>query len=70
MLIYEENLHKKVGAISQLRAEKITFHPKPDRHKDGRTDIYNYRVASLLKSGNYINIVTKILLLVLELQNT
>ena len=28
MLIYEENLHKKNGAISQLGAEKITFPPK------------------------------------------
>ncbi len=33
MLIYEGNLHKKNGAISQLGAEKITFPPKPD----GRT---------------------------------
>ena len=30
MLIYEGNLHKKIGAISQLGAEKITFSPKPD----------------------------------------
>ncbi len=28
MLIYEGNLHKKIGAISQLGAEKITFPPK------------------------------------------
>ncbi len=45
MLIYEGNLHKKIGAISQLGAEKITFLPKPDgqtylqtdRQTDGRT---------------------------------
>ena len=54
MLIYEGNLHKnKIGAISQLGAEKIAFSPKPDRqtdrHTDGRTDISIYRVASLLK---------------------
>ncbi len=30
MLIYEGNLHKKIGAISQLGAEKITFPPKSD----------------------------------------
>ena len=28
MHIYEGNLHKKIGAISQLGAEKITFPPK------------------------------------------
>ena len=39
MLIYEGNLHKKNGAISQLGAEKITFPPKPDR----QTDIHTYR---------------------------
>ena len=37
-----------------LRNQKITFPPKPDgqtdRHMDGRTDIYIYRVASLLKN--------------------
>ncbi len=33
-------------ALSYLRAEKITF---PDRHKDRRTEISVYRVASLLK---------------------
>ncbi len=37
MLIYEGNLHKKIGAISQLEAEKIAFPPKPDGHTDGRT---------------------------------
>ena len=53
MLIYEGNLHKKIGAISQLGAEKIAFPPKPDRqtyrHTYRRTDIYFYRVALLLK---------------------
>ena len=37
MLIYEGNLHKKIGAISQLGAEKITFPPKPDGHTDIQT---------------------------------
>ncbi len=36
MLIYEGNLHKKIGAISQLGAEKITFsHRQTDRQTDG-----------------------------------
>ena len=30
MLIYEGNLHKNIGAIYQLGAEKITFLPKPE----------------------------------------
>ena len=34
MLIYEGNLHKLIGALSQLGAEKITFPPKPDGHTD------------------------------------
>ncbi len=39
MLIYEGNAQKKIGAISQLGAEKITFPPsKPDRHTDIQTD--------------------------------
>ena len=38
MLIYEGNLHKQIGAISQLGAEKITFPPKPDGHTDIHTD--------------------------------
>ncbi len=51
MLIYEGNLHKKIGAISQLGAEKITFSPKPDRQTDGLTfAICFYRVALLLKN--------------------
>ncbi len=29
---------KKIGAISQLEAEKITFSPKPDRHTYIQTD--------------------------------
>ncbi len=53
MLIYKGNLQKKIGAISQLGAEKITFPPKPDRHTniqtDRRTDICFYRVTLLLK---------------------
>ncbi len=39
---------KKIGAISQLGAEKITF-PPTDRHTHGRTDLDIYGVASLLK---------------------
>ena len=39
MLIYEGNLHQKIGVISQLGAEKITFPPKPDGHTDRQTDI-------------------------------
>ena len=38
MLIYEGNLHKKNGAISQLGAEKITFPPKPDGHTVRQSD--------------------------------
>ena len=43
---------KKIGAISQLGAEKITFPPKLDGQTDIRTDISIYRVASLLKMNN------------------
>ena len=62
MLIYEGNLQKKIGAISQLGAEKITFPPKPDGHTDRHTDIQSdsqtdrrtdisfYRVALLLQT--------------------
>ncbi len=35
MLLYEENLHKKIGALSQLGAEKIQF---PLYVVDGHTD--------------------------------
>ena len=35
-------------SLSQLGAEKIAFNPKLDRRPDGRTNICNYRVASLL----------------------
>ncbi len=39
-------------ALTQFGAEKIAFPPKPDGLTDkrtgGQTDIYNYRVASLL----------------------
>ncbi len=38
MLIYEGNLHKKIGAISQLGAEKIAFPPKPDGQAYLQTD--------------------------------
>ncbi len=48
--IDERNLHKKIEAMSQLWAEKITFAPKLEIHTDRRTDISVYRVASLLKS--------------------
>ena len=48
-----ESAQKEIGAISQLGAEKITFPPKCDGRTYGRTDIRtdisNYRVASLLK---------------------
>ena len=54
MLIYEGNLHKKIGAIYQLGAENITFPPKRGCHTDIRTDICFYRVALLLK--NVINL--------------
>ncbi len=40
---------KKIGATSQLGAEKIAFPPKPDRQTYKRTDGSVYRVASLLK---------------------
>ena len=67
MLIYEGNLHKKIGAISQLGAEKITFPLKPDGHTDIQTDISIYRVASLLKilvlqKGQIFKILSKVYL--------
>ncbi len=40
---------KKIGAISQLVAENITFPPKRGWH----TVICFYRVALLLKNSNY-----------------
>ncbi len=45
---------KKIGAISQLGAEKITFplnvvHIQTDGHTDRRTDFCFYRVALLLE---------------------
>ena len=50
MLIYGGDLQQqKIGAISQLGAEKITFPPKRGCHTDRRTDICFYRVALLLK---------------------
>ncbi len=33
---------KKIGAISQLGAEKITFTPKPDGHTDRQTDGWTF----------------------------
>ncbi len=47
-------MQTKIGAISQLGAEKITFPPKPDGHTDRRTDICFYRVALLLKTKQQI----------------
>ena len=45
---------KKIGAKSQLGAEKMTFPTKPDRHTylqiDRRTDISFYKVALLKKT--------------------
>ncbi len=53
----DESTQKEIGPLSYLEAEKITFPPKPDGRTarrsdvwtDRRTDISNYRVASLLK---------------------
>ncbi len=39
---------QKMRALSYIRAEKITFPPKPDIHTYRQTDISVYRVASLL----------------------
>ncbi len=58
--LWGKSAQKEIGAISQLGAEKITIPPKPDRRTDLRTDISNYRVASLLKkdkSSNYYQII-------------
>ncbi len=41
MLIYEGNLHKKIGVISQLGTEKITFPPKRSLHTDGQLLLYS-----------------------------
>ncbi len=49
--LWGESSTKKIGAISQLGAEKITFSPKPGRHTYRRTDICFYRVALLLKKN-------------------
>ncbi len=48
MHIYEGNLHKKNGAISQLGDEKTTFPPKRGLHMDIRTDGRTF--ALLLKN--------------------
>ena len=42
---------EKNTALSLLGAEKIAFPPKPDK----RTDMDNYRVASLLNKDNNIH---------------
>ncbi len=63
MLIFGGICTKKIGAISQLGAEKITFPPKPDGHTDRHTvrqtdrraDICFYRVALLLKRERGMN---------------
>ncbi len=38
---------EKFRTLSQLRAEKIAFSPKPDGHTDGRTDISNFFLKNL-----------------------
>ncbi len=38
VMLYSRKIQKKIGAISQLGAEKITFPPKPD----GQTYIQTY----------------------------
>ena len=56
---------KKIRAISQLGAEKITFHPKPDKQTDRHTDIHTYRrtdicfyrVALLLKNKSIQSLI-------------
>ncbi len=51
----------KIGAISQLGAEKIMFPPKPDgqtdRQTDGQADICFYRVALLLKRFKFFYLI-------------
>ncbi len=54
MYINQKNLHKKrIRPQSLIAAKKSMFPFKPDRrtnaHIDRRTDIYDYRVALLLK---------------------
>ena len=61
MLIYEGNLHK-IGAISQLGAEKITFPPIPDGQIDIRTEISIYRVASLLKKKSTLFLTSLVMI--------
>ena len=51
MLIYEGNLHKKIGPISQLGVEKITFPPKPDGQTDKKTYRQTYRQTDLHTDG-------------------
>ena len=57
LLIYEGNLHKKIGAISQLGADKITFPPKRGWQTNG---ICFYRVALLLKEHLKISVKTNL----------
>ncbi len=45
MLIYENDM-KEIRPLSQKGAEKITF---PQSVSGGQTDIFNHRVATLLK---------------------
>ena len=46
--------------LSYIGAEKITFPPKPDGQTDIRTDIGNYRVASLLTTKKRLFLQTKL----------
>ncbi len=47
--LWGESAHKKIGTISQLGAEKITFPPKCGWHTNRQTDICFCSVAFLLK---------------------
>ncbi len=49
-----ESCTNKIGAISQLGTEKVTFPPKRGWHTDRRADICFCRVALLLKTCIYI----------------
>ncbi len=42
---------QEIRPLSKLATEKIAFPPEPDK----RTDISNYRVASLLKIKEFLN---------------
>ncbi len=64
---------KKIGAISQLGAEKNTFPPKPGIQKDRQTyrqtDISFYRVALLLKITSLDNNKKMLKLMTLVIQH-